>query len=63
MTLSFMNDLIDQTFIINGIFKKQITNFDLFAAIKDCVEMVELEAFERSIEFKIRFTSNCPQWI
>jgi len=63
MTLCSMNDLIDQTFIINGVFKKQITNFDVFKAIKDCIEMVELEAKERNMQITIEFNYNCPQWI
>jgi len=47
-------------FIINGVFKKQFTNFCVYDAIYECIEMVEIEAKERNIKFKTSFTPFSP---
>jgi len=62
-SLCSMNDLIDQTFIINGVFKKHYTNFDIYEAIFECIDMVEYEAKERKIKFKTNIVRDRPEWI
>ena len=63
LVLCSMKDFLDQGLIENGMFSQHITNFNYHEAVADVVGMMELQAFERSIQISTNFDHGTPKFI